>query len=78
MTFGPPPIRPELLAAFDAMQATGKAYAFAVLPLVSGTGWSVFTKRKNIHVPIDRHFSTEEDAHAAGTACLATMPQKPI
>ena len=65
-----PPIRPELLVAFDEMKATGQFFAFAVCQTWDAKSWEVNTKQGNIYCALDERFSTKEEAHAAGAAWL--------
>lgn len=70
-----PEIRPDLQAAYDEMDATGKAFAFAVCQTWQGDAWEVNTKRENIYCALNGSFDSREAAIAAGSAWLAKLGQ---
>ena len=70
-TYRVPPLRPELQAAHDEMDATGQDYAFAVCPTWQGDAWEVNTKEVNIYSALSGSFSSRAEAAAAGSAWLA-------
>lgn len=65
-----PPLRPELQAAHDEMDATGQDFAFAVCPTWDGKGWEVNTKECSMYCALDGSFNSKEEAQAAGKAWL--------
>lgn len=72
-----PPLRPELQAAHDEMDATGQFFAFAVCPTWDAKGWEVNTKQGNIYCALDGSFATKDEAHAAGAAWLEKQRPRP-
>lgn len=76
-TYRIPPLRPELQAAHDEMDATGQFFAFAVCQTWDVNGWEVNTKRGNIYCALDDRFATQDQAHAAGSAWLEKQHPQP-
>lgn len=67
-TYRAPPIRPEVLAAHDQMEATGGHFAFAPLIADDGQSWQVSTKRGRVFTFLAGTYASEAEAQAAGAA----------
>ena len=69
-TYRAPPIRPEVLAAHDQMEATGEHFAFAPLIADDGQSWQVSTKQGRVFSFLPVTYASEAGAQAAGAAWL--------
>lgn len=69
-TYRAPPIRPEVLAAHDQMEATGEHFAFAPLIADDGQSWRVSTKRGRVFTFLTGIYDSEAEAQSAGAAWL--------
>ena len=69
-TYRAPPIRPEVLAAHDQMEATGEHFAFAPLVDEDGQSWRVSTKQGRVFSFLPGTHASQEEAAAAGAAWL--------
>ena len=65
-----PPLRPELQAACDEMDQTGRINAFAVCRTWNDQAWEVNTKNDNIYCALDDHYASRDAAMVAGAAWL--------
>jgi hypothetical protein len=67
---GVPPVRPELRAAWDALDANENDFAYAVCCTFDGQAWEVNIREWNICYPLETTFIDYDDAMAAGAAWL--------
>lgn len=65
-----PPLRPELLAAMEAMDATKEDFAYAVCRTFDDFAWEVCTKERNIYSSLEATHQSKEEAIAAGAVWL--------
>ena len=65
-----PPLRPELQAAHDEMDAKADYFAYAVCRTYDGQAWEVNTRQGNIYSAIDGTHTDHNEAMAAGEAWL--------
>jgi hypothetical protein len=64
------PIRAELQAAYEAMDATNHPVAYAVCRTHDGHAWEVNIRRGNIDSALDGLYADHDAAMAAGEAWL--------
>ena len=69
-TYRVPPLRPELQAAHDEMDANGDYFAYAVCRTHDGQAWEVNTRQGNIYSALDGSYIDHEEAIAKGVAWL--------
>jgi hypothetical protein len=69
-TYRVPPLRPELQAAYDEMDAKGGYFATAVCRTYDGQAWEVNTRQGNISSALDGRYTGHDEAMAAGAAWL--------
>ncbi|GAA5235136.1 hypothetical protein FOZ76_23095 [Verticiella sediminum] len=65
-----PPLRPELQASHDEMDAKGDYFAYAVCRTYDGQAWEVATKQGCIYGTLDGCYLDHDEAAAAGVAWL--------
>ncbi|HCU2043434.1 TPA: hypothetical protein OUI29_003110 [Pseudomonas aeruginosa] len=65
-----PPLRPELQAALDEMNAKGDYFAYAVCRTWDGQAWEVNTRQGGMCFALDGVYLDHDEAMAAGTAWL--------
>jgi hypothetical protein len=68
--YGLPPLRPELQAAHDEMDAKADYIAYAVGRTHDGQAWEVNTRIGNIYDALDGRHLDFDNATAAGAAWL--------
>ncbi|HJV74805.1 MAG TPA: DUF433 domain-containing protein [Noviherbaspirillum sp.] len=68
--FPPPPLRPELQAAYDEMDAKGEYFAYAVCRTWDDRAWEVNTKEGYFYTALSGSFPDHDEAIAAGAAWL--------
>lgn len=69
-TYRVPPLRPELQAAHDEMDAKADYFAYAVCRTHDGQAWEVNTRQGNIYTALDESYADHDKATAAGVAWL--------
>ena len=69
-TYRVPPLRPELQAAHDEMDARGDYFAYAVSRTHDGQAWEVNTRQGNIYSALDGSYIDHEEAMTVGVAWL--------
>ncbi|MDY7580114.1 hypothetical protein RGU70_17530 [Herbaspirillum sp. RTI4] len=69
-TYRVPPLRPELQAAYDDMDAKGGYFATAVCRTYDGQAWEVNTRQGSISTALDGRYTGHDEAMAAGAAWL--------
>lgn len=69
-TYRVPPLRPELQAAYDEMDAKEDYFATAVCRTHDGQAWEVNTRQGNIYSALDGRYTGHDEAMAAGAAWL--------
>jgi predicted transcriptional regulator len=73
-----PPLRPELQAALDEMNAKGDYFAYAVCRTWDGQAWEVNTREGGICSALDGRYLDHDEAMAAGVAwLLAQLAREP-
>ena len=65
-----PPLRPELQAAHDEMDAKGDYFAYAVCRTWDGQAWEVNTRQGGMCFALDGVYLDHDEAMAAGAAWL--------
>lgn len=65
-----PPLRPELQAAHDEMDAAGDYFAYAVCRTHDGQAWEVNIKHGGIYSALDGRYLDHDEAMATGAAWL--------
>ena len=65
-----PPLRPELQAAHDEMDAKGDYFAYAVCRTHDGQAWEVTTRQGGMYGALDGRYLDHDEAAAAGVAWL--------
>ena len=65
-----PPIRPELQAAYDELDARSSYFDYAVCRTWDNQEWEVITKQGNIYGALDDHYIDHDEAMASGVAWL--------
>ena len=65
-----PPLRPELQAAHDEMDAKGDYFAYAVSRTHDGQAWEVTTRQGGMYGALDGRYLDHDEAMAAGAAWL--------
>ncbi|WP_208571138.1 hypothetical protein [Pseudomonas aeruginosa] len=65
-----PPLRPELQAAHDEMDAKGDYFAYAVCRTYDGQAWEVTTRQGGMYAALDGRYLDHDEAMAAGVAWL--------
>ena len=63
-----PPLRPELQAAHDEMDAKGDYFAYAVCRTHDGQAWEVTTRQGGMYAALDGRYLDHDEAMAAGAA----------
>jgi len=77
-TYRVPPLRPELQAAHDGMDAKGDYFAYAVCSTHDGQVWEVNTRQGNIYSALDGSYIDHDEAMVAGVAwLLAQVAREP-
>ena len=69
-TYRVPPLRPELQAAYDEMDAKADYFATAVCRTYDGQAWEVNIRQGNIGSTLDGRYTGHDEAMAAGAAWL--------
>lgn len=67
-----PPLRPELQAAHDEMDAKGDYFAYAVCRTHDGQAWEVTTRQGGMYAALDGCYLDHDEAMAAGVAGAVT------
>ena len=65
-----PPLRPELQAAHDEMDAKGDYFAYAVYRTHDGQAWDVATRQGGTYAAINCEYLDHDEAMATGVAWL--------
>lgn len=76
-----PPLRPELEAAYDEMNAKGDYFAYAVCRTHDGQAWEVNTRQGGMCFALDGRYLDHDEAMAAGAnSSTASQPstRRPI
>lgn len=73
--FGLPPLREELQAAHDAMDASDDYQAFAVCRTHGGQAWEVNIREGNIYSALDDRYCDQASAECAGADWLQERRQ---
>lgn len=76
-TYRVPPIRAELQAAYDALDATNDHFAYAVCRTHDGAAWEVNIRTGNIDSALDGSYADHAAATAAGEAWLHQQSGQP-
>ena len=69
-TYRLPPLRPELQAAHDEMDAKEDYFAYAVGRTHDDQAWEVNNREANIYSALDGSYATHDEAMVAGAAWL--------
>jgi hypothetical protein len=75
-TYRVPPLRPELQAAYDEMDAKAGYFATAVCRTYDGQAWEVNTRQGNICSAIDGRYTGHDEAMAVGAAWLVEQAER--
>lgn len=76
--FGLPPLREELQAAHDVMNASDHYHAFAVCRTHDGQAWEVNIRVGNIYSALDTSYAGPTAAERAGTEWLRTQHDRTL
>jgi hypothetical protein len=77
-TYRVPPIRAELQAAYEAMDATNHHVAYAVCRTHDGHAWEVNIRTGNIDSAFTGNYVDQDAATAAGEAWLLQQTSPPL